>query len=254
MKATLKNGQIVMIDTQTLFNNQYNTVDGKRIFDRDIERIENDARVNMGRCRYCGAMVKKGEEEKHFTERESKGCAGCFWYRDRVTDRQTKTKTKTTGDKKTTIKTTVETFKKVCTYSESCSCKTDCTLKECRAYGIEWFTPENTFFLKYPNGFSSIPEIDLLPARGFIVHENRLNADYYKKLGSYTLTANLSYENGKATGIKSYRLYNCCRDFTFRYENGELFTDKYSFGWYKVKTLENVPESVMTAIKVICNH
>lgn len=68
------------------------------------------------------------------------------------------------------------------------------------------------------------------------------------------MTALLSYENGKATGIRAYRLYNCRRNYTFRFENGELFTDKYAFGWRKVKTLEGVPGSVMDAVKNICGR
>lgn len=262
MKALLKDEKTwVDIDTTYLFENQYNTVDGKRIFDQDIKAIQDDARAGMGKCRHCGAMVKRGEEEKHFYDVEKAGCAGCFWYRNSVIDSNTTTETKTaTGENGAqitkTIKTTVEHLEKVCTYGKRVrENKADCTLKECRAYGISWFTPENTFFLKYPGGFETIPEIDKLPARGFILDEYRLNAHYYKKIGSYTLVALLSYdEQGKATGVKSYRVYNCRRDYNFRYENGELFINKYSLGWYKVKTLDGIPENVMKALKAICNH
>lgn len=73
MKALLKTGEWVEIDTACLFNNQYNTKDGKRIFDQEISRIVGDVRHGLGKCRYCGAFVKKGEEEKHFLEQESKG-------------------------------------------------------------------------------------------------------------------------------------------------------------------------------------
>ena len=81
-----------------------------------------------------------------------------------------------------------------------------------------------------------------------------INAEYYKKIGSYTLAALLSYEDGKATGIRGYRIWNCRRDYTFRYENGELFSDKYAFGWRKVETLEGIPVSVMEAVKNICGR
>ena len=98
MKAYLKNGTICEIDTTYLFDNQYNTTDGKRIFDNEIERIEDDARVNMGKCKWCGAMIKKGEEEKHFHEKETRGCGGCFWYRERQ-EGETIRETKTTKEK-----------------------------------------------------------------------------------------------------------------------------------------------------------
>lgn len=254
MKALLKSREWAEIDTSCLFHDQYNTMDGKRIFDRDIIRMEDDARPGMGRCKYCGAMVKRGEEEQHFQQQENKGCTGCFWNCDRVTDRKVKTAVEIVDGKRTTIKTTVETVEKFCTYAEKYP-ETGCTLKECRRMGIDWFTPENTFFLKYPGGFETIPEMDKLPGRGFIVSDNTLDARYCKKIGSYTLLALLAYdENGKATGIRAYRLYNCRRDYIFRFENGELFTDKYAMGWRKVKTLNGVPWSVMDAIRKICGR
>lgn len=254
MKALLNSGEWVGIDTSYLFHDQYNTEDGKRIFDKDISRIVDDERPGMGRCKYCGALVKCGEEEKHFQEREKKGCSGCFWQRVRVKDRKIKNSVQFQGCEKITVKTTVEKIEKVCSYDESNKNTSGCALKECRRMGIDWFTPDNTFFLKYPDGFSSIPEIDKLEMRGFVFDDRRLNAEYHKKLGSYTLTALLSYENGKALGISAYRIANCRRWYVFRYENGELFTDKYAMGWRKVKTLDGIPSSVMAAVKAICGR
>ena len=253
MKALLKTGEWVEIDTAYLFHDQYNTVDNRRIFDRDISRIVDDARHNMGRCRYCGAMVKRGEEEKHFSERESKGCAGCFWLRERVADRTSKTAVEVVNNERTTVRTTVEKLVKVCSYAEKYP-EGACTLKECRRRGIDWFTPENTFFLKYPDGFASIPEIDLLAHRGFCVSAQCLDAPFYEKIGSYRLLALLEYQNGKPQGIRAYRLYNARRDYTFRYENGEFFTDKYAFGWRKVRTLDGVPAAVIDRVKKICGR
>ena len=254
MKALLNSGEWVNIDTSCLFHDQYNTEDGKRIFDKDISRIVDDERPGMGRCKYCGALVKRGEEEKHFQEKEKKGCTGCFWQRDRVKGRKVKNSVQFQGRERITVKTTVEKIEKVCSYGESNQNTSGCALKECRRMGIDWFTPDNTFFLKYPDGFSSIPDIDKLEMRGFVFDDRRLNAEYHKKLGSYTLTALLSYENGKATGISAYRIANCRRWYVFRYENGELFSDKYAMGWRKVKTLEGIPASVMAAVKAICGR
>lgn len=65
MKALLKkNHEWVDIDTRHLFHDQYNTVgpEGARIFDKDIIRIEDDARIGMGHCKYCGTLVKYIEE------------------------------------------------------------------------------------------------------------------------------------------------------------------------------------------------
>jgi len=50
-------GQWVEIDPAHLFTNQYNTLDGFRIFDKDIQAIEDDARLNKGKCKYCGTVT-----------------------------------------------------------------------------------------------------------------------------------------------------------------------------------------------------
>lgn len=261
MKALLKDGKKwIDIDTTCLFNNQYNTTDDKRIFDRDILAIKDDARRNMGKCRYCGALIKRGEEEKHFIERENKGCAGCFWYRERATDTKTSTETNTTineNEERVTVKTktTVETLERVCTYSENgrgAERESGCTLKECRRMGVEWFTPENTFFLKYPNGMNDITDLDRLKLRGFVFDERLLNVSYNKKLGSYRLNALLTYQDGKPTGVYAFHIWNCRRDYIFRYENGAFFTNKYSFGFRQVKTLEGIPADIISAVKKVC--
>ena len=256
MKALLKNGEWVEIDTTFLFTDQYNTKDGKRIFDRDIIRIVDDVRLGLGKCRYCGALVKKGEEEKHFSEQENKTCSGCFWYQDRLVNSAkqppiiecTTNENGEASTRKTVV--TVSQYKKVCTYKEKHG---GCTYTECRRMGIEWFTQENTFFLRYPNGFPFI-KMEELKKYKFEILSNMSNAQYYKKIGSYTLSALLVYENGNPIGCKAYRIENRRRSYIFRFENGELFTDKYSFGWHKVKTLEGVPASVMDTLKKIFNQ
>lgn len=253
MKALLKTGEWVEIDTACVFHDQYNTTDNKRIFDKDISRIVDDVRNGLGRCKYCGAIIRKGEEEKHFSEMESKPCSGCFWQRERVVSRKVERGVQITGNERTTIKTTVETLENVCSYKERYP-EAGCTNCEHRRMGIDWFTPKNTFFLRYPDGFSSIPEVDKLKTRGFVFDDHRLNAEYCKKLGSYTLEAVLSYTDGKATGISYYCIWNSRRHYNFRYEDGVLYCDKYAFGWRKVKTLEGVPYSVMAAVKAICNR
>ena len=104
MKALLKNGEWVEIETTHLFHDQYNTKD-KRIFDQDIVRIVDDVRLGLGKCRYCGAMVKRGEEHKHFEEQENKTCSGCFWYQDRLisSTKQPPTVERTTNENGETV-------------------------------------------------------------------------------------------------------------------------------------------------------
>lgn len=68
-------GKWVNIDTDNLFNNQYNTIEHNlRIFDGDIERIVDDARINKGNCGYCGNQLKAGEKcRKHNTPLQAYG-------------------------------------------------------------------------------------------------------------------------------------------------------------------------------------
>lgn len=251
MKALLKTGTWVEIKTTYLFHDQYNTADGERIFDKDISRIVDDVRDGLGHCKYCGAIIRRGEEEAHFAEMECKQCKDCSWLRERVVNREIKRDERTEGNTRTTTRTTVETLAHVCSYKERYP-ESGCTNREHRRMGIEWFTPENTFFLRYPDGFTSIPEVDKLEARGFVLMDRCVSAEYYKKLGSYTLEAVLTYTDGKASGISHYRLWNTRKHFNFIYADGSLYCDQYAFGWRNVKTLQDVPASVMAAVKAIC--
>jgi hypothetical protein len=51
-------GKWVTIDTQHLFNDQFNTVDGFRIFDNHIQMIQDDERATIGKCKYCGNLTE----------------------------------------------------------------------------------------------------------------------------------------------------------------------------------------------------
>lgn len=54
--------QWVEVDTSFLSNNQYNCIGiDRRVFDSEVLAIRDDARRNKGRCRYCGAIVERGQ-------------------------------------------------------------------------------------------------------------------------------------------------------------------------------------------------
>lgn len=267
MKAVLKNGLTVEIDTNCLFDNQYNLFPGegekygKRIFDAEIVRIIDDARVNMGKCAYCGKLVKRGEEEQHFAEEEAKieKCDGCFWWQSELVsiDRGKPVVTQTEADGKT-IKQEVRTETSV--WEKHCAHKPKyggvCTHKLHRRYGINWFTPENTFFLKYPDGFNQIGYAHLID-NGFVEPGTRVVRDgicsweYRKKIGSYELTAEVRYQNGQKIAIERFYLRNCRRHFFFRFENDKWFVYDTKFGWKQVKWLSGVPADVENRIKKI---
>ena len=45
-------GQWIEVETDYLFNNQYNTAE-YRICDCMVEAVRDDVRANKGKCRYC---------------------------------------------------------------------------------------------------------------------------------------------------------------------------------------------------------
>ena len=188
-------GKWVEVKTDYLFHDQYN-VDKYRIMDNMVSAIEDDARLNKGKCNYCGALVEPGHEEEHFEDKENKVCEGCWWFRDRK------------GYKE-------------CNYD-----KDSCTNMECRKSGIDWFTPENTFFLRYPDGFSKSDKL----------------IDVKTKFGSY-------YFEKSEGGY--YKLFNLRKTIKFRYLEGEFILLEGNS--YKVKKHLETPESVEKKVLTFLN-
>ena len=56
MQLVLKTGEVKEVDTSTVFNNQYNTTDSRRVFDKDVHRIIDDVRLGEFYC----SSVKQG--------------------------------------------------------------------------------------------------------------------------------------------------------------------------------------------------
>lgn len=110
MKAYMMNGTIKEIDTSaTVFDNQYITTDGDRIFDTEIKRIEDDIRLGDLYCcskkqgTYEEVMKAIEEERSHIND-----CKNCFWYqaKGRVEDK-CHTEHIVDGDEKTIVRTVV---------------------------------------------------------------------------------------------------------------------------------------------------
>lgn len=81
MKAIMKNDTIEEIDTSFMFNNQYITIDEKRIYDTSIKQIIDDIRLGEFYC----SINKQGtyeEVQKAIDEERAKinQCDGCFWH------------------------------------------------------------------------------------------------------------------------------------------------------------------------------
>lgn len=145
-------GKWVEVETDYLFHNQYN-IEKFRIYDSMVEAVKNDKRIGLGKCNYCGKIVKTGET--------------CNTYPN----------------------------EKQMTYEGK--------EQKCSDYGIEWFTADNTFFLKYPNGLKHKAK------RVLSIHDD------CKRFGSYYLE---SYPE-----LGYYRLYNCRQTINFKYKDGLFF-------------------------------
>lgn len=66
-------GKFVKVETDYLFNDQYNTAKF-RLFDSHISEVKDDARVNMGKCAYCGKMHTKDPKRPRQKCYEHKEC------------------------------------------------------------------------------------------------------------------------------------------------------------------------------------
>lgn len=254
MRALLKTGEWVELSTEHLFHDQYNTTPeygNRRIFDNEIARIEDDARIDMGKCKYCGTLVKRGEEEKHFAEREAKPCSECWWFQRRSV-RQPETTKETTveitedGTEVTRVTTIIkDQYQRQCTLKGRWT-ETDCINKECRRLGIDWFTKENTFFLKFPNGFSAMGIRSRLRTYGFFPCGN-LISKYCKPIGTYTLEAH--FENEESEDLLCFVMYNSRKTIRFRYENGSFYVKEWST--WKKSVLHDLPYYAYTGMKKV---
>ena len=253
MKAIMKDGTEYEIDTKCLFEDQYNTVpapgenEGKRIFDGRIARIIDDVRPGLGRCRYCGTIVKKGEEEKHFVERESTPCEKCWWWQKRLVEelKATPIVNKIVNEDGTEtieeVRHITQKWKFGCQYK---GMKSDCAGKECRMLGINWFDEKTCFFIAYPNGFNPVCKTSDLDDR---FEKYQFSAEYDKKIGSYRFSASI-----KDGDVEYWRISNCRRHYAFRYESGIWYTLDTQFGWKRRKGLEGIPADVIEhVIKII---
>lgn len=155
MKLIMRYGEPKEVDTSFIFNNQYNTTDGKRVYDRDVIRIEDDIRltdfyvcsVAQGSYEHCVEAIKN-ERAK------IKDCQNCWKYHRRKIDENKIVKTE--GNKE--IVTIESTYEYYCSADGKCKHDIEETPKLYR-------DSMNCFFVKYPNGVPDIkPFIDFLIA------------------------------------------------------------------------------------------
>lgn len=225
------------VDTSYLFNDQYNLKDSNlRIFDKHIYAVQDDERAGLVQCGYCGKQFKSAEElQAHYVELDSiaHDCENCTDYVKGIKDIVRET-VETTDDEGNKIVT--ETTKYI--YGKKCRWDA-CDKLEHRNRKPKYFTPKNTYFLKYPNGyaayFTSLPLADQWKELGYTWDEENRTATKLCAAGTYD--AILKYnEAGK---IEIATLKNARHSATFTAEHINIFFSNYFAIQYHMRFDEN---------------
>ena len=202
----LLSGFYLEVETDHLFNNQYNTAKF-RVFDSQISEVVNDVRQKYCVNKYTGKMLEIGKESEYLAEEKAKvntACQTCFWHQKRQEGETQKTVIKTETQ---TTETETRNYIKECTY------KTGCTHEEAEKAGFEYFTKENTYFLKYPKGIN-------------IEKENRERIEIEK--GIY-----LEY----VSGFDMYSIFPLRNKLWFKWYGGNEYYLTNGIGFQKVNKL-----------------
>lgn len=166
MQLVLRNGEIKEVDTTFIFDNQYNTTDGKRIHDTEVKYIIDDIRLGEFYC----STVKQGTYEEvvqAIAEKRAQidKCEGCFWFHEhtRIEDECENTTIKE-GNKLVRIEKRA--------YEISCAHKPKYggCVNDIDETPILFREKNDCFFCKYPQGIA-----DITPLREFMI----ANADKY---------------------------------------------------------------------------
>ena len=167
MKLVLHNGGIKEVDTSFIFNDQYNTTDGKRVHDKDVKCIIDDIRLGEFYC----CSKKQGtydEVAKAIAEERAKinRCSECWWFHKltRIKYECEKIKTRE-GNKEIINEKTV--YEISCSYMPEYHNKCVHDIDETPKLFRE---ATECFFCEYPEG---IP--DMKPLRQFMIN----NAEKY---------------------------------------------------------------------------
>lgn len=249
MTAILHTGEAVELDTKNIFSDQYFTKGGKRIFDYQIKRIDNDIRLdNFFECSDQFTGTAK-ECEKHIKSvRESiKNCQSCFWFSnyEKTPDKCTKAE-EVNGDIVTIKETT--TYKKSCSYmpKHGDKCVHDIS-EEITPYKDKHFC----FFVEYPNGLPLDDDFVL-----FVEKMARKRAEKSGRqisvFGSYRLTVEKSgvYADGRFKGL-FFRLQNYRKSINFIYDKEKNTFIQWEYGDYSYKAKKRLTEQYGdTALKL----
>lgn len=201
----------VDIDTDNIRADSYVTTaafGNIALTDKDIIKIKDDIRPNFGRCNYCGAVITLGTEHEHYESRRAKRCnnnilnTDCFYCRNALIDSPITTTVTDPDDPYVTIVTETKKYKKQCQY-EPTDPDVTCTYEECEKHGVTYYTPDNTFFLAYPEGR---PVTIFDPSANPDAWDTRLFLKYYDSTGNTNKTEYLKSTYIGNMDIASYKI------------------------------------------------
>lgn len=188
MKAIMFDGTEKEIDTSFMFNNQYNTVNGERIYDVNIKKIVDDIRLGEFYC--CSKKQGTYDEVQKAINKERElinDCENCFWNQiDKRIEEECSKKRVESKDK--IVIHNVTAYTKCCKYKNEYGekCVRDIDEKP------QLFREVNDcFFCKYPDG---VPDMETF--KQFMID----NADKYGIVpywgdGELNLQNTLKYKN-----------------------------------------------------------
>lgn len=220
MKLVLKTGEVKEVDTKHIYDNQYNTTDGHRVCDRDVQYIIDDIRLGEFYC----CSKKQGtydEVAKAIAEERAKinKCEDCWWFHEHTLLKEESSRDRQEikdGDKQVVVLNEKRVYKISCAYIPKYGSKCVHDIEEKPIL----FREENyCFFCEYPQG---IP--DMRPLKQFMI-------DNAKKYGIVPYWSDGKLEIGHR--IKHNKLFG-----SYKFETGpcsdyfELSNARNSFSFY----------------------
>lgn len=198
MKLVLHNGEIKEVDTSFIFDNQYDTTDGKRVYDTDVKYIIDDIRLGEFYC----SSVKQGtydEVAQAIAEKRAKinKCDDCFWF-NKFTTVKDECSTEKTREGNREIIVEKRVYDISCSYVSKYSDKCAHDIEE---RPILFREKHFCFFCEYPEG---IP--NMKPLRQFMID----NAEKYGIVPYWTnekLSINSSFTHNKQFGSYRFKAY-----------------------------------------------
>lgn len=211
MKLVMHNGAIKEVDTKFIFNNQYNTTDGERVFDVEVKHIIDDIRLGEFYC----CSKKQGtydEVAKAIAEERSKinKCHDCWWFHEhnRIKDECHRESNEVIeGNKKTIVTNEKVVYELSCAYIPKYGNKCEHDIDETPIL----FREKNfCFFCEYPQG---IPDMTLL--KQFMVD----NAEKYNIIpywGGQELSITNPFKHNGVFGSYQFMVNRGCQYFELR--------------------------------------